>query len=70
MKSNNSNISHVGAKTVFCCGKSLVPLLVPKKSTMPSERTRVPMYVPSLSVIIVINERESVSIEFGTFIDK
>ena len=57
-------------KKVFYYEKSPVPLLVPKKGTMPSKRTRVPMYVPLLSVVVVVNERESVSIEFGMFIDK
>ena len=69
MRSNQSNISHVGAKKSFLLREIPYSVISTKKSTMPSKRTRVPMYVPSLSLAIV-NERESVSIEFGTFIDK
>ena len=40
-------------KKVFCREKSpVLMVLEQKKRTMPSKRTRVPMYVPSLSVVI------------------
>ena len=70
MKSNNSSISHVGAKKSFLLRKIPCSVISAKKSRMPSKRIRVPIYVPSLSVAVVVSERESVSIEFGMFIDK